>query len=670
MYYAHIAQTPPLYTTLTRTSLIHVRTSLFHALTASPSQQPVSPTSRNKFRNSNFSDKASHPSKQECKSSSHPPRTRDKLKPGEPSCPVCQTGTQKIVPFFQESNKPHMMKDCSKRLIPPERVPPPKRTYTSLIALGMVALLSGLYALYYFDESNKKQPSPVTVAPARRKLTKKERIPATSAEIPNEVPYLLIGGGTASFSASKAIRESDPKAKILIVSYEPHFPYVRTPLSKELWLNNDPESRHKLMYQQSNGTEKSLFFEEDDYFVGCKELSSLDDGGIAVARGWEIIKIDIYEKRAYLEDNKVIHYDKCLVATGATPKSLPVFDAHKNITKEKVMTYRGIGDFEHLEDLISNGIKSVVIVGGNFLGSELACALARKTREKGLKVHQIVREHGNMGKVLPKYLSRWTTEKVRKEGVNVILNSEVEAVAIDHESLVLTLNSGNKINADQVVLTLGVTPNTKLAGPSQLELDSWQGGFLVNAEMMARSCLWIAGDCTCFYDVKLGRRHVEHHDHAVVSGTLAGENMVGGRKPYWHQSMFWSDLGPGLSFEAIGMVDADLPTVGIFEKVTDKDKPKAVFTVTEEGNHANNKVTASPTTQTPLSKPREEADSFGKGVIFYLKDEVIVGIVLWNVFKKINVAREVLKGDKKYRNLSEVAKLFNIHDEEVNHKKS
>ncbi|CAG2062417.1 unnamed protein product, partial [Timema podura] len=396
-------------------------------------------------RHSNFSDKASHPSKQECKSSSEPPRTRDKLKPGEPSCPVCQTSTQKIVPFFQESYKPHMMKDCSKRVIPPERVPPPKRTYTSLITLGMVALLSGLYALYYFDVSNKKQPPPVIEAPAKRKLTKKERIPATSADIPNEVPYLLIGGGTASFSASKAIREADPKAKILIVSYEPHFPYVRTPLSKELWLNNDPESRHKLMYQQSNGTEKSLFFEEDNYFVDCKELTSIDDGGVAVARGWEIIKIDVYEKKAYLEDDKVINYDKCLIATGATPKSLPVFDAHKNITKDKVMTYRGIGDFEHLEDLVSNGIKSVVIVGGNFLGSELACALARKTRDKGLQVHQIVREHGNMGKVLPKYLSLWTTEKVRKEGVNVILNSEVEAVAIDHDSLVLTLNSGNQV---------------------------------------------------------------------------------------------------------------------------------------------------------------------------------------------------------------------------------
>ena len=52
--------------------------------------------------------------------------------------------------------------------------------------------------------------------------------------------------------------------------------------------------------------------------------------------------------------------------------------------------------------------------------------------------------------------------------------------------------------------------------------------------------LYQAGDAACFYDVRLGRRRVEHHDHAVVSGRLAGENMTGAGKPYWHQSMFWS----------------------------------------------------------------------------------------------------------------------------------
>lgn len=92
-----------------------------------------------------------------------------------------------------------------------------------------------------------------------------------------------------------------------------------------------------------------------------------------------------------------------------------------------------------------------------------------------------------------------------------------------------------------------------------------------------------AGDCACFYDTKLGRRRIEHHDHAVVSGRLAGENMTGAGKPYLHQSMFWSDLGPDVGYEAIGIVDSQLPTVGVFAKATDKDNPKAVVTATGEG---------------------------------------------------------------------------------------
>lgn len=99
--------------------------------------------------------------------------------------------------------------------------------------------------------------------------------------------------------------------------------------------------------------------------------------------------------------------------------------------------------------------------------------------------------------------------------------------------------------------------------------------------------LFQAGDCACFYDVRLGRRRIEHHDHAVVTGRLAGENMAGGRKPYLHQSMFWSDLGPDVGYEAIGIVDASLPTVAVFAKATDKDNPKAVVTATDEGIRSN-----------------------------------------------------------------------------------
>lgn len=84
-----------------------------------------------------------------------------------------------------------------------------------------------------------------------------------------------------------------------------------------------------------------------------------------------------------------------------------------------------------------------------------------------------------------------------------------------------------KIDADQVIVAVGVQPNTDLATTSNLETEPKIGGFLVNAELEARSNLWVAGDAACFYDVKLGRRRVEHHDHAVTSGRLAGENMTG-----------------------------------------------------------------------------------------------------------------------------------------------
>ena len=73
---------------------------------------------------------------------------------------------------------------------------------------------------------------------------------------------------------------------------------------------------------------------------------------------------------------------------------------------------------------------------------------------------------------------------------------------------------------------------------------------------------------------------MEHHDHAVVSGYLAGENMTGAGKPYWHQPMFWSDLGPNVGYEAIGIVDSSLETMAFFAKSTATDTPKAVVEAT------------------------------------------------------------------------------------------
>ncbi|KAL1110339.1 hypothetical protein AAG570_007870, partial [Ranatra chinensis] len=467
------------------------------------------------------------------------------------------------------------------------------------------------------------------------------KVPPNSADIPDEVPYLLIGGGTASFSAFRAIKSLEPKAKVLVVSNEPHFPYMRPPLSKEMFYNEDRKSIENLEFKQWNGTERSLFYEPGDFYTSCSDLVQIENGGVSVARGWTVTNLDVINKTATLDDGKLIKYEKCLIATGARPKNLPIFEKADPKLQEKVSLYRSIKDFEELDYVIENGARSIAIVGGGFLGSELACALSRRGNEKNLKITQIFKEEGNMGKVLPKYLSDWTTMKVKEEGVTVFAKSTVEKAELENNNVVLHINNGESISVDHVIVAVGVEPNTGLAETSKLELDKVNGGFLVNAELEARKDLFVAGDCACFYDVKLGRRRVEHHDHAVVSGRLAGENMTGAGKPYWHQSMFWSDLGPDVGYEAIGIVDSTLSTVGVYAK--DSEDPE------------NENIT------TPLTTPTSGED-YVKGVIFYLRDGIVVGIVLWNIFNKMAVARQVLKDEKRYEDLNEVAKLFNIHE--------
>jgi programmed cell death 8 (apoptosis-inducing factor) len=204
------------------------------------------------------------------------------------------------------------------------------------------------------------------------------------------------------------------------------------------------------------------------------------------------------------------------------------------------------------------------------------------------------------------------------------------------------------INADHVVVAVGIAPNTDLAKSAGLEIDPQQGGFLVNAELQARHNIWVAGDAASFYDIKLGRRRVEHYDHAIVSGKLAGENMTGAHKPYWHQSMFWSDLGPKVGFEAIGLTDSELQTVAVYAKGQPDDEEQKEDS---EGNREQKEVapqsTSSdlkhkiPNTKTKTTTTTENKDDYSKGVVFYLKENKVVGIVLWNVFNRIPIARKV-----------------------------
>nr|XP_045609744.1 apoptosis-inducing factor 1, mitochondrial-like isoform X3 [Procambarus clarkii] len=506
----------------------------------------------------------------------------------------------------------------------------------------------------------KEVVKPVAVSPPAKEMT------VNVAGVPEHVPYLIIGAGTSCVAAFRAIKARDAKAKVLVISGEGENPYMRPPLSKELWYSDDAEAAKKLRFKQWNGKERSVYFEHEEYYTPVSELAARENGGISIIKGRKVVKLDVHKKRAFMDDGSEVSYDKCLIATGGTPKSLPVLDNAGEDVQKNVTLFRTISDFQRLHEVARLG-KHITIVGGGFLGSELACALGHKSKTTNGSVMQIYPESGNMGKVLPEYLSKWTTEKVKSEGVDVITNSFVEGVKSTKDGKVqLTLNTGKEVVTDHVVVAVGLEPDVELARSSSLEIDETHGGFRVNAELEARSNLWVAGDAACFFDIKLGRRRVEHHDHAIVSGRLAGENMTGSGKPYWHQSMFWSDLGPEVGYEAIGIVDSSLPTVGVFAKATAKDTPKAVVEATGESLRSETEQVANTSSFIHSSAPHAplKGEDYGKGIIFYLRENVVVGIVLWNVFNRMPIARKIIKDGKSYDDLNEVAKLFSLHSEE------
>jgi len=505
-----------------------------------------------------------------------------------------------------------------------------------------------------------------TVVPVEAEIARKQDEEKFLPEIPNHAQYLIIGGGTAAMAAFKAIRANDENAKVLVVTEEAYKPYMRPPLSKDLWLTEDEKLVSELRFKQYNGNERSLFFLDDEFYVTPKYLNEQENGGVAVVTGRRVTQVDAQKKTVKLDNSWEISFDKCLIATGGRPRNLTIFEKSEQF-KDKVTLFRNIDDFKNLHHIAKQG-KTIAVVGGGFLGSELACALASVSKRYGGKVVQVYPESGNLRKILPEYLSNWTTRKIVEEGVKIIPNASIERAQLNDNKVELSLSPSSKnvsvdspwLLADHVVVAVGLDANVQLA-ESGLEIDPHLGGYVVNAELQARNSIWVAGDAACFYDIKLGRRRVEHHDHAVVSGRLAGENMTGANKPYWHQSMFWSDLGPKIGFEAIGLVDSSLQTVGLFAKADENDTPQAL---SNQSNETRPEIKETNSKSEPVSvEPRKpfSHDEFGKGVVLYLKNDILVGVLLWNVFTKVPIARRLIQSQEKIKDYADIASLFKIN---------
>ena len=331
--------------------------------------------------------------------------------------------------------------------------------------------------------------------------------------------YLVVGGGMTGDAAVKGIREHDADGSIVLVGAEQHAPYARPPLTKKLW---------------SGGDESTIW-------------RGTDEAGADLRLGRRIVSLDLDGRTARDDAGETYAWEKLLLATGGRPRTITDGDG--------VVYFRTLDDYRAVRARAREGARAVV-VGGGFIGSEIAAALT----VNGCRVTMVFPEAGIASRVLPDGLSAFVTEQYRSHGVEVLTG---ETVAAAHGESVVT-GSGRTLEADVVIAGLGIVPEVDLATAAGLTVDN---GIVVDelGRVDGRDDVFAAGDVASFPVAALGRRfRVEHEDHAKSHGRTVGANMTGANVAYDHLPFFYSDMFE-LGYEAVGEVDSRLETVETWE---------------------------------------------------------------------------------------------------------
>ncbi|EGZ15191.1 hypothetical protein PHYSODRAFT_333464 [Phytophthora sojae] len=468
--------------------------------------------------------------------------------------------------------------------------------------------------------------------------------------------YVIVGSGTAANAAIEAIRQEDASADILVLSDENALPRLdfgaHAKDAASAGDSDDEEDAEEplapALLESYNEWRRHLSarFEED---AASSASPASGSPPLTLLLDKRPLEFDVEKNRVLLGDGTEVRYERCLIASAGRPRHFYVLDSDRvsYALKDRVNTCTTRADFARLDQLAAGGseeggcgVQSVLVIGAGFLGCEVACALATDERNDHLKTKLVFVEHAPAARTLPPYLADELARRLSRAGVEVVPDRLVTSLRPsvdddDNESdsgVTVGVLGKDKpeaaLDADYVVLasthtdpspTLRMGRATRAGGG--LERDEKNGGLVVNAQLEAVSGLFVAGNAASYYDPYLGRRRVDRYDHAVNSGLTAGRNMArslrgaGKMKTYRHQPLFRSHLtGVGVLIEGIGEVDSSLRTVGVWVQ------PPNISAGSNGGR----------------GMPYE------RGVVYYLKGNKIMGILLWNASDVLESARQLM----------------------------
>ncbi len=322
--------------------------------------------------------------------------------------------------------------------------------------------------------------------------------------------YVIIGGGMTADAAVRGIRQVDKEGTIAMFTQEPHPPYNRPPLSKRLWLGK-PES---FVWR---GTEK---LDISIYLECAVESIDRDRKYITTAAG-----------EAY-------RYEKLLLATGGAVIRLP-------FSGEDIVYLRDLEDYRRLR-LLASEKKHFAVIGGGFIGSEIANSL----RKNDQRVSLIFPESAICDNIFPGEVASHLTRKFRENDIVVHNNVLLKQLERKGNQLALSLSNGETLTVDAAVAGIGIRPNIELARDAGLEINN---GIVVSKTLATSDPdIYAAGDNAEFYDAVLNTwRVVAHEENANMGGYYAGMAMAGSPREYTLSPYFYSKLFD-INYEGIG----------------------------------------------------------------------------------------------------------------------
>ncbi len=331
--------------------------------------------------------------------------------------------------------------------------------------------------------------------------------------------FVVVGGGLAAGKAVRELRESGFDGHLVLYGEEAHPPYERPPLSKG-YLAGD-EGFDAALVQPLEW----YLAHDVDLRVNTRVTAIDPTAGTVTAAG------------------DVQGYDKLLLATGARPRPLAMADD----SGAPVAYLRSVEDSDLVGSRLHPG-RRLVIIGGGWIGLEVAAA----ARRAGADVAVLEAMDLPLVRVLGPEVAAVFADLHRRHGVDLRVNCEVSSIKGDTGRAIVTLADGSALEADLVVVGVGVAPNTELAVAAGLATDN---GVLVDDRLRTSAPgVFAAGDVANAYHPLLGRHvRVEHWDNAIEQGVAAAQNMLGKDVSYDRLPYFFSDQYD-LGMEYIGAI--------------------------------------------------------------------------------------------------------------------